>query len=172
MATETVEQVPQVDVEQNIDIALSKVDKKARKAMSSLGLKHLDNITRVVFRRPKGMMLAISTPAVYKYPGSDSYLIFGEAVNEDLNAQAQALANQTLARAPAAGAEETAEAEASTEAAPVEEAAEEEAEDETGLEAKDIELVMQQGNVSRAKAIKALRKNNSDIVGAIMDLTS
>lgn len=112
-------------------------------------------------------MLAISTPAVYKYPGSDSYLIFGEAVNEDLNAQAQALANQTLARAPAAG-EEAPEAEASTEAAPAEEAAEEEAEDETGLEAKDIELVMQQGNVSRAKAIKALRKNNSDIVGAIM----
>jgi nascent polypeptide-associated complex subunit alpha len=55
MATETVEQVPQVDVEQNIEIALSKVDKKARKAMSSLGLKHLDNITRVVFRRPKGV---------------------------------------------------------------------------------------------------------------------
>lgn len=40
--------------------------------------------------------------------------------------------------------------------------------DETGVEAKDIELVMSQANVSRAKAVKALKNNSNDIVNAIM----
>ena len=40
--------------------------------------------------------------------------------------------------------------------------------DESGVEAKDIELVMSQANVSRAKAIKALKNNQNDIVNAIM----
>lgn len=43
--------------------------------------------------------------------------------------------------------------------------------DETGLEAKDVELVMSQADVSRAKAIKALKKSNKDVVDAIMGLT-
>lgn len=40
--------------------------------------------------------------------------------------------------------------------------------DESGVEAKDIELVMSQANVSRAKAVKALKSNQNDIVNAIM----
>lgn len=40
--------------------------------------------------------------------------------------------------------------------------------DESGLELRDIELVMAQANVSRAKAVRALRDNHSDIVNAIM----
>ena len=40
--------------------------------------------------------------------------------------------------------------------------------DATGVEAKDIELVMSQANVSRSKAIKALKNNTNDIVNAIM----
>lgn len=33
---------------------------------------------------------------------------------------------------------------------------------------RDIELVMAQANVSRPKAVRALRHNNNDIVNAIM----
>jgi len=40
--------------------------------------------------------------------------------------------------------------------------------DETGVEEKDIDLVMCQANVSRGKAIKALKNNQNDIVNAIM----
>ncbi len=43
--------------------------------------------------------------------------------------------------------------------------------DATGVEEKDIELVMSQANVTRTKAIKALKKTENDIVNAIMDLT-
>jgi len=40
--------------------------------------------------------------------------------------------------------------------------------DAGGLEQRDIELVMAQANVSRAKAVRALKHNNNDIVNAIM----
>lgn len=43
--------------------------------------------------------------------------------------------------------------------------------DDSGVEQKDIELVMTQANVSRAKAIKALKNAEGDIVSAIMELT-
>jgi len=47
----------------------------------------------------------------------------------------------------------------------------EEVADETGIEPKDIDLVMDQANVSRTRAVKALRASNGDIVNAIMNLT-
>ncbi len=43
--------------------------------------------------------------------------------------------------------------------------------DEGDVEPKDIELVMTQASVSRAKAVKALKKAEGDIVSAIMELT-
>ncbi len=36
------------------------------------------------------------------------------------------------------------------------------------MEEKDIELVIQQANVTRPKAIRALKNNSNDIVNAIM----
>lgn len=52
--------------------------------------------------------------------------------------------------------------------APIQEESEEEEVDETGVEEKDVDLVMSQANVSRGKAIKALKNNQNDIVNAIM----
>ena len=49
---------------------------------------------------------------------------------------------------------------------------EEEELDETGVEGKDIELVMSQAGCSRAKAVKALKENGGDLVNAIMSLTN
>ena len=43
--------------------------------------------------------------------------------------------------------------------------------DDTGVEAKDIELVMAQASVSRKKAIKALKEHDNDIVNSIMALS-
>ena len=40
--------------------------------------------------------------------------------------------------------------------------------DAEGVEDKDIDLVMSQANVSRSKAVKALKNNANDIVNAIM----
>lgn len=41
--------------------------------------------------------------------------------------------------------------------------------DEEGVDAKDIELVMSQGNVGRARAVELLRRHDNDIINAIMD---
>lgn len=56
-------------------------------------------------------------------------------------------------------------------AALIEEDEEEGDVDESGVEPKDIELVMTQASVSRSKAVKALKKAEGDIVSAIMELT-
>lgn len=44
--------------------------------------------------------------------------------------------------------------------------------DESGVEAKDIELVMSQASCSRSKAVNALKDNDGDLVNAIMSLTT
>mgnify|MGYP001188419504 CR=1 FL=1 len=53
----------------------------------------------------------------------------------------------------------------------IEEVENDEEVDESGVEPKDVDLVMSQAGVSRAKAIKALKTNDGDIVNAIMELT-
>ncbi|MGI5414004.1 ubiquitin-like domain-containing protein [Streptomyces chartreusis] len=40
--------------------------------------------------------------------------------------------------------------------------------DETGIDPKDIELVMAQVNCSRAKAVRALKESGGDLINAIM----
>ncbi|EAS27545.3 nascent polypeptide-associated complex subunit alpha [Coccidioides immitis RS] len=157
----------------------SRNEKKARKAIGKLGLKHVPGITRVTLRRPKNILFVINQPDVYRSPSSNTWIIFGEAKIEDLNSQAQASAAQQLSAAEAAGNGEHAGHEhidlgkgKAPETEKKEEEEEEEGEvDETGLEAKDIELVMAQANVSRSKAIKALKENDNDIVNSIMALS-
>lgn len=56
--------------------------------------------------------------------------------------------------------------------APIAEESEEEDVDDTGVEDKDVDLVMTQANVSRSKAVRALKNNQNDIVNAIMVSTT
>ncbi|KAF2277651.1 nascent polypeptide-associated complex, alpha subunit [Westerdykella ornata] len=155
----------------------SRNEKKARKAIAKLGLKHVEGITRVTLRRPKNILFVINNPDVYKSPSSNTYIIFGEAKIEDLNSQAQASAAQQLAAAEAAAHEHAGHdhdhghGKGKAEEKKEEEEDEGEEVDDSGLEAKDIELVMQQANVSRKKAVKALKENDNDIVNSIMALS-
>lgn len=143
----------------------SRGEQKARKAILSLGLKPVEGITRVTFTRGQANVFAIANPEVFMSVNSDTHIVFGEMQAEDMNARAQsALAEQMAAEA------ENQEGEAP---ALVEETAEDDNEevDATGVEEKDIELVVSQANVSRAKAVKALKNNENDVVNAIMELT-
>ncbi len=156
---------PEVRSKQN------RAEKKARKAMQKLGMKPVPGITRVTVKKSKNILFVINSPDVLKSPASDTYIIFGEAKIEDLSAQAQASAAEQFRAAPEAGASKPADA--GVEISPVADAAGDDDEDvdETGVEAKDIELVMSQAGVTRAKAVKALKANENDIVNAIMELT-
>ena len=106
--------------------------------------------------------------------------IFGEAKIEDLNSQAQAQAAQQLAaqsQGDHAGHDHSGdgdkgkaiEGDSSKKAEEDDDDVEEV--DDTGLESKDIELVMAQASVSRKKAVKALKENDNDIVNSIMALS-
>jgi len=147
----------------------SRGEKKARKIMSKLGLKQITGVNRVTIRKSKNILFVIPSPDVYKNPASDTYVVFGEAKIEDLSQQAQLAAAEKF-KAPEVPAV-TATNLAKNLAATIPEEEDDEEVDASGVEEKDIELVMSQANVSRAKAIKALKKTENDIVNAIMDLT-
>ncbi|GLC72989.1 hypothetical protein PLESTF_001317100 [Pleodorina starrii] len=133
--------------------------------MQKLGMKPVPGVTRVTIKKSKNILFVIQSPDVFKSPASDTYIIFGEAKIEDLSAQSQAAAAEQFKMRP------------EPEAAPAHGAAagpaddDDEEVDDSDVEQKDIELVMTQANVSRAKAIKALKNAEGDIVSAIMELT-
>merc|ERR1712002_432782 len=149
----------------------SRSEKKARKAMSKLGLKPVPGVNRVTIRKSKNILFIINKPDVFKSPASDTYIVFGEAKIEDMSQQAQMAAAEKFKEPSINPAAESAAH--TTVPVSIQEDDEEDDEevDETGLEEKDIELVVSQANVSRAKAVRALKKNSNDIVNAIMDLT-
>ena len=111
--------------------------------------------------------------------------IFGEAKIEDLNQTAQSQAAQNLAAADTAGsgngdahaghdhAHDHGKGKAIDSGDGKKDEDEDDGEevDDSGLEAKDIELVMAQASVSRKKAVKALKENDNDIVNSIMALS-
>ncbi|XP_056330982.1 uncharacterized protein nacad isoform X2 [Danio aesculapii] len=146
----------------------SRSEKKARKAMSKLGLKQIHGVTRITIRKSKNILFVITRPDVFKSPASDIYIVFGEAKIEDLSQQVHKAAAEKF-KVPLDPSPLPSDI---TPSLTIKEESEEEEElDEGGLEQRDIELVMAQANVSRAKAVRALRHNKNDIVNAIMELT-
>jgi len=156
----------------------NRAEKKSRKMMQKLGMRPVPGVLRVTVKKSKNVLFVISKPDVFKSPSSDTYVVFGEAKSEDVGAAANQAAAAKQFRQPQgvdnipsipAGADFDGEAGAPADDA---EAQPEEAVDESGVEAKDIELVMTQAGCSRSKAVKALKENDGDLVNAIMSLTT
>ena len=117
------------------------------------------------------ILFVIASPDVYKSQNSDCYIVFGEAKIEDMNSSAQLSAAQQLATSGAGSIpnlensgvggddddDDIPELEAVEEEGPV---------DETGVEPKDIEIVMQQVGCSRAKAVRVLKESGGDLINA------
>merc|ERR1711978_318964 len=131
--------------------------------MSKLGLKQVAGGSRVTIRKSKNILFAINKP--------DAYIVFGEAKIEDLSQQAQMEAAQKFKAAEVPQPTEMGAGGTTGPAAIPEEEEDGEEVDASGVEEKDVELVMSQANVSKAKAVKALKNNANDIVNAIMELT-
>lgn len=93
---------------------------------------------------------------------------------EDMNSQAQLSNAQQLAQGGGAGAVSSLQNNTTTggddndddipELEPVDDAPADV--DETGVDPKDVELVMQQVGCTRAKAVKALKESNGDLINA------
>eukprot|EP01134_Creolimax_fragrantissima_P003537 CFRG3537T1 len=148
------------------DSAVGRSEKKMRKALMKLGLKPVAGIQRVAMKKQPNVLFAVKKPDVYVV--GDTYVVFGEYNIEDMNAQAKAQAQY----AQSMQAQQAAAAAAEEDIPALEEAEEEGEVDESGVAAEDIDLVIQQANVSRAKAVKALKENDNDVVNAIMTLTT
>jgi len=148
----------------------SRSEKKSRKAMQKLGMKQVPGIIRVTVKKSKNILFVISKPDVYKSPASDTYIIFGEAKIEDLSSNPAINAAKQFERPEASKGDDDEVPELVESTAPKTDDSGEQV-DESGLDAKDIELVMSQTNVSRSAAVKALQKSKGDIVNAIMELT-
>ncbi|EHB09128.1 NAC-alpha domain-containing protein 1 [Heterocephalus glaber] len=169
----------------------SRSEKKARKAMSKLGLRQIQGVTRITIQKSKNILFVIAKPDVFKSPASDTYVVFGEAKIEDLSQQVHKAAaekfrvpSESLALVPEVASRPRLRPEFEEEEEEVRprvpearrvgaasgprDVADPQQVDESGLELRDIELVMAQASVSRAKAVRALRDNHSDIVNAIM----
>merc|ERR1711935_85064 len=115
------------------------------------------------------VLFAINKPDVFKSSNAETYVIFGEAKSEDATGAA---ANRAAAAKQFRAPQEAAAPPVMPEMGDADgEVDLEEAVDETGLDSKDIELVMSQAGCNRAKAAKALKENDGDLVNSIMSLT-
>ncbi|CAD7675843.1 unnamed protein product [Nyctereutes procyonoides] len=103
-----------------------------------------------------------------KSPASDTCIVFGEAKIEDLSQ----IAHLAAAEKFKVQGEAVSNIQENTQTPTVQEGSEEEEVDETSVEVKDIELIMSQANVSRAKAVPALKNNSNDIVNAELTIGS
>ncbi|NXA63632.1 NACA protein, partial [Mohoua ochrocephala] len=137
----------------------SRSEKKARKAMSKLGLRQIHGVTRITIRKSKNILFVISKPDVFKSPASDIYIVFGEA---KVGSGGSVWGGSRLGGGCGDPVSPPRSRTCPSNTVPPPQV------DETGLEVRDIELVMAQANVSRPKAVRALRHNNNDIVNAIM----
>ncbi|XP_020163211.1 nascent polypeptide-associated complex subunit alpha-like protein 1 [Aegilops tauschii subsp. strangulata] len=143
----------------------SRSEKKSRKAMEKLGMKAITGVSRVTIKKNKSVMFVLSKPDVFKSSNSDTYVMFGEAKIEDLSTQLHSQAAEQF-KAPSPSSVML-KGEPSVAAAHDDEEV-----DETGVDKKDVELVMTQASVPRSRAVKALKAAGGDIVSAIMELTN
>merc|ERR1711985_192157 len=150
----------------------SRSEKKSRKAMQKLGMKPVPGIIRVTVKKSKNILFVIKEPDVFKTSSDNpkspaTYIVFGKAEIEDLSAQATSAAVEQF-KAPGAGLDVGVDDAPKIEVAEGDDEADEDA---AGLDENDIELVVKQAGVTKAKAIKALKSNDNDVVNAIMALS-
>lgn len=170
----------------DVNIISNKNEKKARELIKKLNLKQIKGISRVTFKQRGNLIYAIDSPDVYR-SAAGTYVVFGEAKVDDMNqriaeaqaqqAQQEALSNAAAPDASAATEDKSPEAitadmeKASLAENKVEEVDDDEEVDESEFDPKDIALIVEQTHVSRAKAVKALKNHNGDMVNALMELS-
>jgi len=144
----------------------SRSEKKVRKSMEKLGMKPVKGVSLVQII-VGGVLIQIKKADVFKY-GSDNYIVFGQGEQRDLKEMFSRAPQETsnlpdLSSLTKDVQKLTVKSDQKVEEGPI---------DETGVEQKDIELVLAQvSGATRNQAVLALQKNKGDIVNAIMSLT-
>lgn len=147
-------------------------EKKSRKIMQKLGMRPVHGILRATFKSSsrQGGIFVIDKPDVFT-ANATTYVIFGEAKNQGSQAPTAPAAKnfqkplqEASIPSPATQAPELIESSngEGDDGAVV---------DETGVDEGDVQLIMKQAGCSRAKAAKALKETDGDLIEAIMSLT-
>eukprot|EP00980_Cylindrotheca_fusiformis_P023745 scaffold10922_cov147-Cylindrotheca_fusiformis.AAC.3 len=166
----------------------NRAEKKAKKTMEKLGMKQVSGISRVTLKMSGGGgYYNISQPDVYvsnnnnnNKNGHATYVVFGEAHqgssfmnnNDGANRQATAAQQAKLAQLLDSPSTEPITSPSAAALQSPEDDGDDEVVDDSGLDPKDIDLVIGQAGVSRSKAVAALKSNDGDLVNAIMSLTN
>ena len=149
----------------------SRGEKKARKAIIKLGMKAMAGVERVTMKKSKNIMFVVAKPDVYHTPGSNSYIVFGEAKIEDLAARAAEDARNQSRQGGGQQQQSHQQRQPPPQNQGQRPGGNEEPVDEEGVQGADVDLVVSQSGCTRAAAVAALKNNDNDIVNAIMELT-
>ncbi|CRG93794.1 hypothetical protein PGAL8A_00150300 [Plasmodium gallinaceum] len=148
---------------------MSKGERRARKMLVKLGLKAVPNVHKVIIKKSQKMVFGVSNVEVYKIEGTDSYVIFGDAKTDDLTNSINNFMPDNLSKDPEVPIETETNFESAEKTEEKVQDLDEEKVDDVSMD--DVELIMSQTKCSRDMAIKALRKNNNDLVQSIMELS-
>lgn len=142
----------------------SKMRKQYNKTMQRFGFKQVPHVGFVKLSGGDGgATLRVENPEVYRFPGTNSFLIFGKPQMDSSQGLMELIKKQQQQKEEGGG---DVIGEALKERTEVTE------EDVVVGEADEdeVDVVMAQTNASREEAIKALAENNNDVVNAIMSL--
>ena len=140
----------------------TRAEKKMKEALCKHGIKPLEGVKTVMMRKGVQIMWTFTDPDVYCL--ENVYVVFGEPSMQN-NPGQQAF--KQLIESADVGQEKKDEPSATV----VDDtAATGDEPDATGLKEEDIQTIMQQANVNRARAIEALRGADGDLVTAVMNL--
>jgi nascent polypeptide-associated complex subunit alpha len=147
----------------------AKGERKFTKIMKKQGLTVVPGITRVTMRTNKNFIMYIDNPVVMNSgKGNNSFVIYGEPKFLDFKNNVAEEQAQKFTKS------ETTKEKPEEKLGDIKEDEEEgndEDVDQGDLKDEDIENLISYSNCSRAKAIKALKQSNGDIVEAITLLT-
>lgn len=125
----------------------SKGEKKFKKAMSKMGMKPVEGITRVTLKTNKNFILYIDNPEVMKTNNDASYLVFGETKFQDFKDMARDIAGSLGSKKEEAVATPTPVTGDAVDGEPVE---------AEGISEESITTLMEYSKCTRADAITAL----------------
>ena len=139
----------------------NRAEKKMKEALIKHGLKPFEGVKTVMMRKGVQIMWTFNNPEVYSL--ENVYVVFGEPSMQ--NNPGQQAFKQLIENADVN--EEKKDEPATT---VVDDTPAEGEPDASGLKEEDINTIMQQANVTRARAIQALRDADGDLVTAVMNL--
>jgi nascent polypeptide-associated complex subunit alpha len=147
----------------------AKGEKKVRKALAKLGMTKVEGVNRVTLRQKDNYILVVKDPEVFTSQQTENtFIIFGELTFDDPEKK---LAKEEIEKMRAEGEKIKPEAKAEINET-IEIVDESEEVSEEGLDVENIETVMTEANVSRQKAVRALKAAGNDVVQALMNLSS